>query len=235
MPELAGTIEAVSVGTITEIGPTRRPTRSAFIKTPQPHRVTVGPLGLHGDEHVYKDHGTPDSALLAYPKEHYAHWAELGLTLPATAAMGENLTTIGLLETDVHIGDVFAAGTSTIQITEPRSPCHKLAARYNRKDMPDVMRATGFTGFLCRVLECGDVGAGDELRLLRRDDHHTITVAEASRILNVDRDDLDAARRLYAVPALGSWARRRLARRLTSGSEHPPAAGSEPRRPSTPT
>ena len=212
--DLVGTVEAVCVGAVGEIGSDSRKITSAFVKTPVPGRVAVGPLGLPGDEHVYKDHGGPDFALLAYPKEHYAHWSGLGLELPAAGAMGENLTTVGLVESEVHIGDVFEAGTSVMQVTEPRSPCHKIATRFGRKDMTALVRDSGFTGFLLRVLVCGDIAAGDALRLSRRDDHHAMSVAEAGRILNVDRDDLAGARRLYAVPALGYSARRRLAARL---------------------
>ena len=130
MPDIAGTVEAVCVGSVGEIGSGSRKIVSAFIKTPVRGRVAVGPLGLPGDEHVYKDHGGPDFALLAYPKEHYPHWSGLGLELPDAGAMGENLTTVGLVETEVRIGDVLQAGTSVIQVTEPRSPCLKLAARF---------------------------------------------------------------------------------------------------------
>ena len=157
-------LEAVCVGAVGEIGSDSRKITSAFVKTPVPGRVAVGPLGLPGDEHVYKDHGGPDFALLAYPKEHYAHWSGLGLELPAAGAMGENLTTVGLVESEVHIGDVFEAGTSVMQVTEPRSPCHKIATRFGRKDMTALVRDSGFTGFLLRVLVCGDIAAGDALR-----------------------------------------------------------------------
>ena len=99
MPDIAGTVEAVCVGSVGEIGSGSRKIVSAFIKTPVRGRVAVGPLGLPGDEHVYKDHGRPDFALLAYPKEHYPHWSGLGLELPDAGAMGENLTTVGLADT----------------------------------------------------------------------------------------------------------------------------------------
>jgi MOSC domain-containing protein YiiM len=210
----SGTVEAVCVGAVSEIGAGDTTSRSAFVKTPVQGRVELGPVGFAGDEHEYKDHGGPDFAVLAYPHEHYAHWRQMGLELPAAGAMGENLTVSGLVETEVRIGDVFAAGGSAIQVTEPRSPCRKIAVRYGREGLAAAMRECGFTGFLFRVLVCGGVAAGDTLRLQRRDPHHAMTVAEAGRILDVDRGDLDAARRLFAVPALGYSARRRLARRL---------------------
>lgn len=211
---LAGTVEAVCVGAVAEIGAGDTSCRSAFVKTAVQGRVELGPVGFAGDEHSYKDHGGPDLAVLAYPHEHYAHWRQMGLDLPAAGAMGENLTVSGLVETRVRVGDVFAAGDSVIQVSEPRSPCRKIAVRYGREGLAAAMRECGFTGFLFRVLVCGGVAAGDTMRLLHRDPRHAMTVAEAGRILDVDRGDLDAARRLFAVPALGYPARRRLARRL---------------------
>ena len=76
---LTGTIEAICVGAVGELDTGRRKIISAFVKTPVHGTVRVGPLGLPGDEHVYEHHGGPDMALLAYAKEHYAHWRALGL------------------------------------------------------------------------------------------------------------------------------------------------------------
>ena len=203
LPTLMGIVEAVCVGAVVEIDSGRRKIVSALIKTPIQGRIAVGPLGLPGDEHVYEDHGGPDLALLAYPREHYDYWRDIGLELPVAGAMGENLTTTGLVETEVHIGDVFEVGTSVIQVTETRSPCSKLAARFGRKDMAVMMQDTGFTGFLFRVLVCGEIGAGDTLRLLRRDDHHRINVAEAGRILNAGPQG--SCRRAAPVRRASSW------------------------------
>lgn len=177
---LTGMLEAICVGSVGELDTGRRKIATAFVKTPVRGAVQVGPLGLPGDEHVYEHHGGPDMALLAYSKEHYAHWRALGLELPAAGAMGENLTTTGLLEAEVCIGDVFRAGTSVLQVTQPRTPCFKLAARYGRQDLPVMMRETGFTGFLLRVLVPGEIRAGTEVRLVRRDGVEPMTVAEAT-------------------------------------------------------
>ena len=171
---------------------------------------------MPGDEHVYEDHGGPDMALLAYPYEHYAHWRSVGLTLPDAGALGENLTVTGLPETAVHLGDTFAVGTAVVQVAQPRTPCYKLAARFGRKDMPVMVQDTGFTGYLLRVLEEGTIGAGDEMRLVDREPHG-VTVAVAGRVVNVDRNDLDTARRVLAVASLGSSVRRKLEGRVRAG------------------
>lgn len=196
----------------------RRSVETAFLKQPLAGPVEIGPLGIASDEHVYEDHGGPDMALLAYPVEHYAHWRARGLELPDSGALGENLTTAGLVETDVHLGDVFRVGTCTVQVSQPRTPCYKLATRFGRKDMPVLVQDTGYTGYLLRVLEPGLLAAGDVLVLLDRQ-RHGVSVAEAGRIVNVDRNDLDGARRVLAVSALGSSVRRKLEQRLAAGEQ----------------
>ena len=212
---MIGRLEAVSVGaTATLLAGTRR-VKTAFVKTPVTGRVGVSAAGIAGDEHVYEGHGGPDMALLAYPIEHYAYWRSLGLALPEFAAMAENLTVSGLVETDVMIGDVFEIGTARVQVTQPRQPCSKIAARYGRKDLAVLAQDTGFTGYLLRVLQPGEVGAGDEIRLVGRGDHG-VTVAEAGHVVNVDLNDLEAARRVLAVADLGTSIRRTLEARLAS-------------------
>ena len=110
-------IVAVSAGRTSTIRRGTREVTTAFVKSPLSGPVDVGVLGIGGDEHVYEHHGGPDMALLAYPFEHYDHWKERGLDLPVVAAMAENLTTTGLVETEVAIGDVFTIGTATVQVT----------------------------------------------------------------------------------------------------------------------
>src|SRR6478672_8126288 len=184
---LTGRVLAVSAGTAMTLAHGRRTMQTAIVKEPIADRVRIGVLGVAGDEHVYEDHGGPDMALLAYSIEHYAHWRSIGLALPDAGALGENLTVAGLPETAVHLGDTFAVGSAVVQVAQPRTPCYKLAARFGRKDMPLMVQDTGFTGYLLRVLAEGDIGAGDEMRLVDRQDHG-VTVAEAGRVVNVDRN-----------------------------------------------
>ncbi len=212
---LEGHILAVNAGTAGKLQYGRRAIETALVKTPINGRVPVTSLGLPGDEHVYEDHGGPDMALLAYPHEHYAHWVRLGLDLPPTGAMGENLTVTGLVEPDVHVGDIFEVGSCMVQVSQPRAPCYKLSARYGRRDMPVIVQNTGYTGYLMRVLVEGDIGAGDTLRLVERQPHG-VTVAEAGRVVNVDRNDVEAARRIVDLEALGGSVRRKLRQRIES-------------------
>ena len=208
-----GSVLAVCSGRTTVMTHGSRSTRTGFLKQPHEGRVEIGPLGIDTDEHVYEHHGGPDMALLVYSVDHYAHWRSLGLSLPECAAFGENLTVTGLTETDVHIGDTFRVGTCTVQVCQPRTPCSKLAIRFGRRDMAVLMQDTGFTGYLLRILETGTIGAGDTMTLIDRE-AHGITVAAAGRTVSVERNDLEAARTLLALPALGSAVRRTLTARV---------------------
>lgn len=217
--ELRGTVAAVCVGKVGELDSRGRTIASAFVKRPVEGQVRVHRLGVDGDEHVYEGHGGEDAAVLVYSRDHYPFWRELGVDIPDAGAFAENLTVDGLTEAEVRIGDTFQVGSCTLQVSEPRSPCYKIAARYGRKDISIVVQDTGFTGYLMRVLQEGDVGAGDEMRLVERDASHGWTVAEAGRVLNVDRNDLDGARQLLEIDALSVGIKRTLAARISRDEE----------------
>jgi MOSC domain-containing protein YiiM len=216
--ELVGYVRAVCVGEVGALTLGRRSIESAFVKTPVEGPLLLGELGFPGDEHVYKDHGGPDMAALVYPFEHYSYWREFGLELPEAGAFGENLTVTGLAEADVHLGDVLEVGTTVVQVTQPRAPCYKIAARYGDPDLSVTAQDEGLIGYLVRVLVEGDVSAGDSMRLVDRDSHG-VTVAEAGRVANVDRNDFEAAARVLAVDALGSSTRRKLTARMAGRVE----------------
>lgn len=213
--ELGGQVRAVCIGSVGTLPHARREIESAYIKHPVDGRVRLGTLGFPGDEHVYEGHGGPDMAVLVYPYEHYASWRNLGLDLPNAGAFAENLTVTGLVEGDVCLGDVFEVGSAVVQITQPRMPCFKVAARYGRKQLAVEAQEAGFIGYLLRVLAEGDVVAGDTMRLASRESHG-VTVAQAGRIANVDRNDIEGARRVLAVDTLGSSVRRLLDARVAA-------------------
>ena len=114
-------------------------------------------------------HGGPDKAVYAYPSEHLVPWAEELETDLGPAPFGENLSTIGALESDVCIGDVWTWGDATLQVCQPRWPCFKLALYRQRADVQARMRATGRTGWYLRVLEAGEVPAAGPIEVFRRD------------------------------------------------------------------
>src|SRR2546421_10750773 len=146
---------------------------TSIFKMPVPGRVRVTRLNVQGDQQSdLSVHGGADKAIYAYPSEHYAFWRnELPGTDFSWGAFGENLTTEGLLEDRVHIGDRFRAGSAEFVLTQPRMPCFKLGIRFNRPDMVKRFLESGWTGFYCAVLKEGKVAAGDSIELPERDQH----------------------------------------------------------------
>ena len=114
---------------------------------------------------------------------------------------GENFTTEGLDEATVNIGDCFRVGTAELQVTEPRLPCYKLGIKFGRNDIGKKFLKSGRSGFYFRVLEEGEVGAGDSIELRARDENH-VTIADVIRIFTRDKDDLETMRRALKIDAL---------------------------------
>jgi MOSC domain-containing protein YiiM len=179
---------------------------TAFARRATSGPVALGAEGLAGDEVADKvNHGGPDKAVCAYPAEHYPYWAErLDRELPE-AAFGENFTTEGLLEHQLRIGDAFRVGGALVQVSQPRSPCYKIAARHGIKQLTAWVQQTGRTGYYFRVLEPGHVEAGAELELVDRPPHG-VTVADVNRVAYEDKHDEAGIRHVLAATELtDSW------------------------------
>ena len=159
-----------------------RTVSTAIFKEPVAGRIRVRTTGLQGDSvGDPRVHGAPMKAVYAYPSEHYAFWSrELpGMTLP-WGMFGENVTTEGLVESDVHIGDQYRVGTAVLESTNPRFPCFKLGIRFGREDILDRFLLSGRSGFYFRVVREGDVAAGDGIERVGRHDHGP-TIADVVR------------------------------------------------------
>ncbi len=148
-------------------------------------------------------HGGPDKAVYAYPSEHYAGWQErLGRDLDR-GNFGENLTTEGLLEDAVHIGDEFRVGTARLVVTQPRMPCFKLGLRFGDPTMVKQFLRAGHPGIYFAILEEGVVAPGDSIERLHEDERR-IAVTDMLRLI-LDRDpDPAAIHRLLEVPGLAA-------------------------------
>jgi MOSC domain-containing protein YiiM len=152
---------SVNVGLPRVIGATRwgKPIRSGIVKQPvTAASIFLDTLNLDGDRQAdLTVHGGPDKAVYAYPLEHLPVWNdELGTDF-APGTFGENLTTAGWLEDDVCIGDMWAWGEARLQVSQPRSPCYKLATVTGRPDLLRRLVRTGRTGWYLRVLQAGPV------------------------------------------------------------------------------
>jgi MOSC domain-containing protein YiiM len=154
---------------------------SAIAKRPLERGTTLwlSLFNLSGDGQAdLSVHGGPDKAVYCYPSEHLPAWeAELGETL-ATAPFGENLSTRGVLESDVCIGDQWRWDQAVLEVCQPRWPCFKLALYRGRSDIQLRMRASGRTGWYLRVLEPGEVTVGSDIEVTRRDPAR-LSVADA--------------------------------------------------------
>ena len=174
---------SVNVGATRLIEYNGKTFRTGIFKSPVLGPVSVGRTEVQGDGQADLDsHGGVDKAVYLYPAEHYPFWRrELCEEIPESGSFGENLTTEGLLEDAVCIGDTFKVGTTVVQVTQPRTPCYKLAARFSRSDLPGRFLKSMKSGFYLRVLEPGHLMAGDRFSLCARD-VHPITVSHVARV-----------------------------------------------------
>lgn len=189
--------------------------RTAIVKTAVAGRVRVGRLNLAGDEQADPSvHGGPDKAVYAYPAEHYAAWrAELSDADLTWGAFGENLTTRGLLESDVCIGDRLRIGTAEFRVTQPRMPCSKLAARFGRADMVKIFLDSRRSGFYLAVAREGDIAAGDRIEIVARDERG-LTVAQVAALYTDDEPERALLERAALHPILPQSWRERFRKRL---------------------
>jgi MOSC domain-containing protein YiiM len=158
-------VVAVSVGSPQEVEWRGRLVRTSIFKRPVSRRVHVGRFNVDGDEQSdLAVHGGPEKAVYAYPAEHYAWWrSELSEPGLEWGGFGENLTTEGLLEADVCIGDRYRVGTLELVVTQPRTPCYKLGIRFARADMVKRFQRSGRSGFYLAVVREGEIEAGDAI------------------------------------------------------------------------
>jgi MOSC domain-containing protein YiiM len=156
--------------------PDRRPDRSGIDKRPVDGRVAVAELGLDGDVQVNRrHHGGEGQAVYAFAQEDADVWAaELDRDLPP-GRFGENLRTAGLDLTGAEIGEHWRVGTTLLEVTAPRTPCANFARFWGVPDLVKRFAARGATGAYLRVLETGDVGAGDEVTVVHRPGHGVTT------------------------------------------------------------
>ena len=178
--------------------------RTSIFKTPVSGRVGVHSLNLEGDQQSdLSVHGGRDKAVYAYPSEHYAFWkGELSDADLAWGAFGENLTTEGLSEENVCVGDRVRCGSAEFVVTQPRMPCFKLGIRFDRPDMVKRFQHSGLTGFYFAVLREGDVAAGDPLELIPSDEDR-VSISEIVRLYAggaADQEQLLRVSELTALP-----------------------------------
>jgi MOSC domain-containing protein YiiM len=234
-------VEAVLTGKVMPLGESGK--LSGIDKHPVTGRVRLGETGLDGDEQAdHKHHGGAEKALHHYPFDHYATWRDewrdawsdahlsegsapdrdakkaVGLARFASrGAFGENISTLGMTEANVCVGDVYRIGDAIVQLSQPRQPCWKLSLRFARDDMSRRVQQTQRTGWYYRVLEAGEIGAGDRIERLARV-HPEWTVERLLHVLYVDRDNRAALEQMANLTTLTTSWRTTAAKRLASGA-----------------
>ncbi len=197
---------------------TRPGSRSGIAKAPRSGPVRIGRLGLEGDEQGdTRVHGGVDKAVHHYPFEHYVAWrAELGElpVLAAPGAFGENMSSHGLDEGTVCIGDRYALGSAVLEVSQGRQPCWKLNDRFGVRDMARRVQDTGRTGWYYRVVQPGAAQAGDMLALIERP-WPSWPLRRLMRLLADRVLDHGPLREVLELPLVPSW-RTLVERRLES-------------------
>jgi MOSC domain-containing protein YiiM len=176
---------------------------TGIYKEPINERVMLRSLNLEGDGQAdLNAHGGTYKAVYAYPHEHYATWAdELGWDDFIYGQFGENFTVEGMLETDVHVGDIYRIGEATVQVTQPRVPCFKLAHKMGIPTFVKTFMKANRSGFYLRVLEEGEVGAGDDIELIKADSI-AMSVAEINYLLYFDNTNVENAKRALQIDGM---------------------------------
>src|SRR5262245_4420871 len=180
---------------------------TAFLKRPVNGPVWVGKTNIAGDGQAStKTHGGPEKAVCVYPWEHYSYWQrELSLPELVYGAFAENFSLQGQLENQSCIGDLIRFGEVSLQISQPRPPCWRLARWWQRKDFAARMEETGRTGWYCRVVKEGYVEAGTTMELLERP-FPEWTISVANHLLYKSRDNIDRMAALASCRLLSeSW------------------------------
>ncbi len=193
-------------------------------------QAVAGPVRVHaeqlaGDGQADRvHHGGPDKAVYAYGLEHYAWWEQTlgGGRLPH-GQFGENLTVAGLDESVLCVGDQLAIGSARFVITQPRVPCFKLGLRFDDPSMPQRFARSLRSGVYLRVLEQGELSAGDTVDVVASAARRiTIRALFAAYLTSNERDSQDVLAAALEVPGLSAEWHAQISKRLARRG-HPSA------------
>jgi MOSC domain-containing protein YiiM len=200
---MIGTIISVNVGLPQDVAWQGRTVRTGVWKTPVTGRIFARRLNLDGDgQGDLRGHGGEQRAIMVYQLDSYRYWASyLGRSDLVAGNFGENLTVEGLADNEVCIGDRFRIGGAIVEVSQPRDTCYRVGIRLNHPPIAALLVAHHRPGFYFRVLEEGDIGAGDRIEKLS-DGPERMTVAEIDALLYSAEHSLEALRRAVRIPAL---------------------------------
>lgn len=212
---------SINVGPVREHLMDGKLVRSGIIKRPVVGPVMMREHGLDGDGiGNKKNHGGPDQAVYAYAAEHYDAWArELVRDDLTYGMMGENLTVRGWMEESVCIGDTFRVGEAVVRVTCQRNPCYKLDWLIGDKGFSKKFTDTRRFGSYLRVIEPGEVRAGDTVELVEKSPSG-LGLIELAELFLFRPKDVDGMRRALKVDGLGERVRAKFEQRIAAVGEH---------------
>jgi ferredoxin-NADP reductase/MOSC domain-containing protein YiiM len=194
---------SLNVGLPREVTWNGRTVRTAIWKLPVEGRRMVRKLNIDGDGQAdLAGHGGEQRAVFVYQMESYQYWERfLGRNDFTVGQFGENFTVEGLADNEACIGDRYRIGDAIFEVTQPRVTCYRVGIRMNEPRMPALLVAHRRPGFYFRVLQEGEVGAGDEIVRIA-DGPEKITVAEMDALLYLPEHSREEIERALRVPAL---------------------------------
>jgi len=200
---MSSRLVAVNVGLPREHDWHGRVVRTGVWKEPVVGRRLVRRLNIDGDgQGDLKGHGGEHRAVLVYQLESYRYWErELGRPQFGSGQFGENFTVEGLADRDVFIGDRYRIGQALFEVSQPRVTCYRLGLRMDEPRMAALLVSSGRPGFYFRVLEEGQVGAGDDIVKVT-DGPERMSVAEVNALLYLPGHRREDLQRALRIPAL---------------------------------
>jgi MOSC domain-containing protein YiiM len=196
-------IKSVNIGLPKEVYWQERKIWTGIFKYPTDQVVRITHSGITGDgqaDLIY--HGGADKAVYAYPLEHYTFWKQyLKKDYLEAGAFGENLTTEGLMDTEVYMGDYFQMGTAVLMAVQPRMPCSKLGLRFNDASMTKHFAQARRNGVYFRVIQEGALQAGDSITLVRKSEY-PVTIQDVVDCYAMPKKNPEMVRRIMNIPFL---------------------------------
>jgi len=207
---------SVNVGLPIKVNFGKEIVNTAIFKNPIKHRIKLYKLNLEGDKQAdLTVHGGIDKAVYSYPSEHYKFWKkEIKDFEYSWGTFGENLTTEGLVEDVVNIGDKFRIGSAKVVATQPRMPCYKLAVRFGRMDIIRRFMESERSGIYFKVAQEGEIGVEDKIELIKTDENK-VTIRDIVRLQTNGGRDTDMMNRAIKVKDLPDGWRNYFMEKLT--------------------
>ena len=199
-------IQSINIGKIKKLNHANGSVQSGIFKKPIKNVISITQSGIEGDHQAdLKAHGGPDKVVCVYPVEHNNWWLEeFGITFVAGSA-GENFSSYGLTEQNVCIGDQYKIGSAILEVSQPRQPCYKLAARHGDKAIAKQVQQAGKTGFYFRCIESGKSQVGDKILLVNRPNPE-FTIERANHLMHIDKMNIELMHKFVNLETLSeSW------------------------------